>query len=733
MEKFKVGDVVRIKSYEKMRSEYGGDDYDITKPPYFSSEMKALCGKTARIEHIFKSGDYNYTKVDLSFDDVPTRRYCYATWMIELVERPENRKEKNEMDYKFDVKSAKENAIKLLDAYGHEPTEDGVATIYDRWYDAKTTLRELFRRHTNWDEEQQAIIFREHYEAGINKNDIEEFCSWFLAKLTKILENEEKYTFVFDDNKYDEVCGSVERCNNILRNDAYCVGIGQYAVMEIMNHMEDMLEEKRAMDDMASLRWRRNCLLPDGKVKYLSRTVKAIREYIYNALMLAKDSSLVTQEIKENIDLVQSISGVKISAVVGQKVSRVIGKIGKAFGINNIVDIQLVSRGETQVEKDMGWNYWFAKLGDALNPVNITKYTVVSINPMDYWTMSFGTNWASCQTIDSENIRHIDGNHNYHGQYMAGTESYMLDETSVVFYTVDENWKGKMCDAPKDRRIMFHLDPSKGAFICGRLYPDGRDGGEQGLAAQFRYTFQKVVSECMDENNLWKFVKGTCEDYTVSRGEHYKDYEHYSDCGVCVYKNRLTENGSLPSMFIRIGAFAICPTCGETHCNASSLTCDECNHYGMIQCERCGDWINRDGDDTVYCEDNECYYCNDRCARNDNVHYCYDDEMYHTEDNCFYDDYADKWFFDNSQMVTIGECHYRNEDNAFEDGWRWCHDDDDWHQRDNCNEDDYDHLWFFDDSQMVTTQDGHVYRNEENAMLAGYVKDQDTDEWVKAA
>ena len=38
----------------------------------------------------------------------------------------------------------------------------------------------------------------------------------------------------------------------------------------------------------------------------------------------------------------------------------------------------------------------FAKYADSINPIKVKRHTVLSVHPIDYYTMSFGNSWTSC-------------------------------------------------------------------------------------------------------------------------------------------------------------------------------------------------------------------------------------------------------------------------------------------------------------------------------------------------
>lgn len=80
---FKVGDRVRIKSWEQMEKEFGKDCFEsINCIPRFIEDMKHLCGKTATIDEIC---NYNIKLKDWSGDsDGPY--WFFSMDMIELVD-----------------------------------------------------------------------------------------------------------------------------------------------------------------------------------------------------------------------------------------------------------------------------------------------------------------------------------------------------------------------------------------------------------------------------------------------------------------------------------------------------------------------------------------------------------------------------------------------------------------------------------------------------------------------
>ena len=277
-----------------------------------------------------------------------------------------------------------------------------------------------------------------------------------------------------------------------------------------------------------------------------------------------------------------------IKARAGQKMSRVVNKICVYLGY----------------DKHPEYNREFAKFADALNPLTIKRHTVLSINPLDYLTMSFGNSWASCHTIDKQNKR--DMPNSYSGMYSSGTVSYMLDSSSMVLYTVEAQYDGTdYWNQPKIHRQMFHWGEEK--LVQGRLYPQSNDSGADEYTT-YRNLVQEIFSQLFDFDNLWVITKGTdaASRYIISHGTHYTDYQYFSNCTLSRIKGNENVNNFV------VGATPICINCGDRHMKADNIDC--CKPDTMI-CEDCGCVINEDEaiwvGNYVYCRDcvSYCDYC----------------------------------------------------------------------------------------------------------------------------
>lgn len=244
-----------------------------------------------------------------------------------------------------------------------------------------------------------------------------------------------------------------------------------------------------------------------------------------------------------------------------------------------------------------GYNKAFASYSDALSPKTIKRHLILSINPLDYLTMSFGNSWASCHTIDKTNIR--DMPNSYSGAYSSGTMSYMFDKVSMVMYTVDISYEGtEYWDQPKINRQMFHYGEEK--LVQGRLYPQDNDGLNS-FYTPYRNIAQNIVSTIFEFPNSWILKRGVkhIDSFTDTDGTHYADYLNFNSCNISILKG--SENKEL----VEIGSYPICPVCGEYHLAQNNISC--CGGGGVYYCADCGDEI--DIEDAY--EINGKYYCGD--------------------------------------------------------------------------------------------------------------------------
>lgn len=549
-----------------------------------------------------------------------------------------------------------DNAKNLLSEYDYEWTDYGIREIMNTWKNNKAWIIALLSKHPKWDNDKGMIILSEKFTRRPDSNEFYTQAQWMLEEYVNILKD------TYSDPNGESIWS-----------------YGKYVS------------------------------LSDEGYKLYRKLYKFIRAINHNW----SDDGLVNEYMSDCL----SILG--FNTVVGQKISKVCNKYFTEIGLSNINKTKIITlpNGETRERKD-GYNVHFAALSDALNPCDVKRKVIISINPIDYWTMSFGKNWASCHTIDKTNKRGCDNN--YSGCYSAGTESYMLDSSSIIMYVLSEKYDGTEYELQdKIKRCMFHIGENK--IVQGRVYPDGRDGGEEGLSAQMRNIMQKIISECLGVDNSWTLVKGTstCDSVVDSEGQHYRDYSHYSDCNVSFLKRQT--KGKKNYTRIKVGHDAICPNCGEEHYEEDNIMCPLCQEKYDYWCGRCGCGISEDDYDAITTYEGEHFCCSD-CASEAGYIYCEDDGEWVYGDDAYWDDYEEIYFHNTRNMVCTSDGnYYRNSTNANNAGYYLCEDGEYYHE-DTLYTDDYDGtVHSEDEAEPIIMKNGKTYSSEENAIADGWV------------
>ena len=254
----------------------------------------------------------------------------------------------------------------------------------------------------------------------------------------------------------------------------------------------------------------------------------------------------------------------KIKCVVGEKTSRIIGKICRKYGLDT----------------HPRYNNVFAQLSDALNPIQIPRTAVLSVHPCDFLEMSSKSNtWTSCHNLTD-------------GSYQGGTLSYMIDPVSMIFFTVDPDVTECYYRAPRRTRQMFFYKDA--CLFQSRLYPNDSDE----ITEQNRSLVHKIFAQCLGVPNLW-VLKTKREDLTCV--ESAEDSAQYADYD---YQGNLSFiKGTEEKPKIIIGKKPVCVCCGLPFIAYRGI---KCNCTEMVVCQDCGCTLPRQ--QTRYIE--EAFHCN---------------------------------------------------------------------------------------------------------------------------
>ena len=243
----------------------------------------------------------------------------------------------------------------------------------------------------------------------------------------------------------------------------------------------------------------------------------------------------------------------------GTKTSRAFNHVCTHYGIDKMYpeDITVVRDGQTTTRTVYPYDKMFAQFADLVSDLKRKLYFVISLNPLDYFTMSVGINWKSCHHIET-------------GSWKGGCMSYMLDKTSMITYVIS-TLEGDIHEAPKYYRQMYHY--KNNLFVQNRLYPQGNDGATD-LYEKFRGFVIEEFSPLLDVDEHCCAHQGT-GGFVYSEGVHYRDYECFDGC--CITYPKEWPWASVGA--IVIGHKRICPNCGHEisdDFNTGMLTHDRC-------------------------------------------------------------------------------------------------------------------------------------------------------------
>lgn len=552
--------------------------------------------------------------------------------------------------------------IDVLEQYeyaeGHhyEPTSYGCGEVYDVSTENKRELTDHLKTHPCYNGRNQ-IVLKETFHRDVDEREMESFIGILRRKRSGC-----------GDYEYKFVEGEIVRVKDI---DLAAVDVGWVEPMDYFKGKKvKVLDEDSSGDTVRCVGinqygkeeswWYsvRDLEHLDGTDYAVKSEMEVFDHVAYCTVRnLIRDGQYISEEMTKAVN----DTFPWLCAHSGQKMSRLVKKIVDHFHLGN---------GESD------WNGTWTRFADAVNPLDVDRWTVISWHKVDYLTMSFGNSWASCHTIDKTNLRGMPNS--YEGMYSSGTLSYCLDGTSVVVYVIDKNYKGNTPELqPKILRQMFHIAPDGTRFVQGRLYPQNKDCGAKETYDKLRNIMQRVLSECFGYTNYWKVEHGTsvCSSAIISHGTHYRDYECYDNCTLSTHKELDT------GVMIEVGHRPICPSCGETHDAEDCVLCPSC--ASTERCEYCGDAVDFDGggirayDGTVFC-------C-DACAQRAGYVYCWNDEEWHENDyRVFYDNWIEEYCYDrwDEHIVTVDGNEYLDSENANCDGYHYVESKDGWYHED---------------------------------------------------
>lgn len=361
----------------------------------------------------------------------------------------------------------------------------------------------------------------------------------------------------------------------------------------------------------------RNCDFWDQKT-----ILKTITVGDYKQFLTEGDVNFVNQKMQMlSCDAPLKVNKFKVA--VGMKRSKAVNKVLTALGLREkylTVPYRAYrgAFGQLTVETNE-FAEFFAKYGDAINPLEVPSLVIISAYPLDFIRSSNGAGWGSC---------HNPNRADYNGCNCSGGISYGLDTNTLCVYTLKKIDEGEFYpELDKQTRAMVHISDDRKWFIMDGVYPEKTEEKNRKL----RGIFQRVMSECTGEPNLWTI----CSDYRerpsayIQTGDGatcYPDYHHASgNCGSLSFLNGYNMNDVVYDFkYIIAGAKPISTTSGRRHSVEDDIE-------GCEYCQNCGDDLGY-YNEAVYSEYHGTYGCQHCMVWSDYDHdYFYEDEVIYVE------------------------------------------------------------------------------------------------------
>ena len=401
----------------------------------------------------------------------------------------------------IDTDKLVDDMMALLTKYDHRNTEHGVCRVLDAFFETKEPLIKLLQKSEHYAGDLR-IVLDEELERRSSSTDVLQFMRGFSSAVNA-----------------EGIIKKKTDANNKTIDDYIKIGRQKITADDLDNAEFISVMQTRASDLSA--------FTNDG---FTVASVDRYREFTYAIDPFYR----ITASAIPN-DIAEFLGHYKVHK--GTKTSRAFNAVCRYFA----------------VDKAPAYNKQFAMYADMVSGLKRHIKFFISVNPLDYLTMSFGVNWASCHTIDKLNVRRMSNS--YSGMYCGGTMSYMLDPTSIVTYVHNE-----MPESYEDGKVyrnMFHLG-GEGVLLQGRVYPQGNDGCTD-LYKEFRSIMQKELASLLGlENNKW--TRRSSIQNVVSSGVHYRDYNNYTDCNI----SYPSERPQCSEQIICVGSERICFYCGES-------------------------------------------------------------------------------------------------------------------------------------------------------------------------
>lgn len=305
--------------------------------------------------------------------------------------------------------------------------------------------------------------------------------------------------------------------------------------------------------------------------------------------------------------------------------------------------------GVTDDTKGSDFQKYYAQFADELSTRQIDYKLYVSVNPAHFITMSNpiddrrGSTLTSCHSFNRTDY-----------EYNNGCSGYARDPYTFIVFTAADPYDSETLNNRKTSRQIFSYKPGNGLLLQSRLYnTDGGTTGAQALSKDYRDLIQRELSAIEDSPNLWRTFKYYGQHDVVF--EENSGFGGYADWTYRDFDAKVSIRADHEDDYEtwEIGEYGLCIECG---CETSNgLFCEDCDHYGKVQCDDCGEWIPEEEVCMVYYSCGDQFYVCEHC-RDRNYAYCDECGEYYYEDNVRYVDSTGHYVCDDCLESNYFQC-----------------------------------------------------------------------------
>ena len=343
MSLYEVGDKVTIREDLFEDGQYGSDNV--------CDDMLQLCGKTVTIEETnvfgfedkYRIAEYGYNWTDDMFVETEQKRKEMLSMEgKEMVQFPElNIPEMDDTEY---IERSIPLEEELYDRYScrdedyinYPYTHKNVRKAIEYSNKKKAKLNALFSRHQNWDAKTHSIVFDAELYRCVNRDEVYTFFAWIKNKYYNSIpeaKSEDGKTvedIAVEAKRYQRICDAYECLYSDERDESNICDITYADALRSRDEQKAIyfsLKEDNILTDVYPSKW------ISKKENKVYKSLYKFLDIIYSG---ENCQQFINEEVSEAAKVFEDETEIKLNAVVGRKMSRMINTLCTALNLTNI-------------------------------------------------------------------------------------------------------------------------------------------------------------------------------------------------------------------------------------------------------------------------------------------------------------------------------------------------------------------------------------------------------------